>query len=79
LIAKRATALVDAGLTNLEVHRGLYGFSVHDRTLVSQRAIVHKTSDQAVAAALAGERPLPLEKPEFLTYTDSQGGEHAEF
>jgi hypothetical protein len=57
-LMKRATKkLASHGLQNLEVHSGLYGYSVREKSAKTQRAKVHKTVNAAVDSAIAGERP----------------------
>lgn len=57
MIAKRATKkLREAGLF-LEVQKYSEGFVLIDPRLNHQRGICHPTAEEAVKAALAGERP----------------------
>lgn len=57
-LMKRATNKLAAhGMQNLEVHSGLYGYSVREKSAKTQRAKVHKTVQGAIDAAIAGERP----------------------
>lgn len=56
-ILKRATKKVqDAGIL-LEVHKGIYGPYLTDPSLKRQRGKVYKDANEAVQAALNGERP----------------------
>lgn len=61
MIMKRATKrLADEGLPQLEVHKGLYGYSVRDKRAAKQRNVVHNTVEGAVNAAIAGVMPEVL-------------------
>ena len=64
-VLKRATARLKAAGVILEVRSSLYGYYLSDPKLKAQTgATVYKNIDQAIAAALAGERAEPLEGQE---------------
>jgi len=48
----------------LEVHRCAWGYALHDPDLQAQRTPVHDTPDDAVRAAIDGERPEPYSADE---------------
>ena len=57
-ILKRATAkLREAGIERLEVHRHLWGYIVMDPAMRKQRNWCHDSAEEAVQAAIKGERP----------------------
>lgn len=58
MIYKRATAkLQAAGITDIQIHKCLYGAVPRTIGVKAQTATVYKTPDEAVAAVLAGYRP----------------------
>lgn len=60
-LLKRATQkLRDNGIEHLVVHRGAYGPYLLDTRYSVQRSRCHKTWQETVAAAVAGERPTIL-------------------
>jgi hypothetical protein len=60
-VLKRATAKLKVAGIDLEVRKGLYGPWLFDPMLKHQRGTVYPSVDAAVAAALAGERPVSLD------------------
>jgi hypothetical protein len=59
-VYKRATKKLQEAGINLEVRKGLWGPWLSDPTLRRQRGKCYKTPEEAVQAALAGERPVAL-------------------
>lgn len=58
MIYKRATAkLQAAGITNIQIHKCLYGAVPRLIGMKAQTATVYKTPDEAVSAVLSGYRP----------------------
>lgn len=60
-IMKRATKqLAEMGLPDLEVHKGLWGYSVWNRTYRKQYCTaVRKTPQEAIQDVVNGDRPQP--------------------
>ena len=57
-IMKRATKqLRDAGIENVEIHKGLYGYAPYDKRYTHQTSIVYFTAEAAAQAVLGGMRP----------------------
>lgn len=58
MIYRRATTkLKAAGITDIQIHKCLYGAVPRVIGASVQTAIVYKTADEAAAAVLAGYRP----------------------
>jgi hypothetical protein len=62
MLSKRGTKkLRDAGIQDIEVHKGLYGFYLYDPRLSYQTGTsCRDTADRAVEDALGGLRPVGL-------------------
>lgn len=58
-LLKRASARLEKMGIPLQVRRGLYGPYLYDPALLRQRAVVYKSAEEAVQAALHGVRPTP--------------------
>lgn len=60
---KRGTeSLRKAGIERLIIRKFLFGYSLYDPDMVAQQGRCHSTVKQCVDAALAGERPQPLQE-----------------
>ena len=64
MIAKRPTKkLHKLGVeANIIIQKGLYGFYLYDTNLNHQRSTARETSDEAIADAISGLRPIKLEE-----------------
>lgn len=62
-ILRRATEkLRNAGIKDITVVKNSWGINLHDPQLTIYTSICHETAKQAVEAAMAGERPKPLNR-----------------
>lgn len=58
MLSKRATKkLNEAGQPELEIHKGLWGYTVHHKQWTSQRSKVFQTPGDAIEGAIAGIAP----------------------
>ena len=62
MILKRATKKLQEAGINLQVRRGLWGPYLYDPALMKQTSRVHKSAEDCVRAAIAGERPQAPEE-----------------
>lgn len=61
MVLKRATKkLAEAGKKDLEIHKCLWGYTVHHKKCTSQRSHVFQTPEEAVKGAIAGLAPTNI-------------------
>jgi len=63
-LARATQELRKAGIRHIEIRRGLWGPMIYDPRMKSQQGRCYDSPQDAVKAALAGERPIKMEVTE---------------
>jgi len=58
-LMRRSTRKLQGLGIDLQVRKGMYGYSLYDPTLCKQKSVVYNTIRETIAAAISGERPQP--------------------
>ena len=61
LLKKATKKLRTAGIEHIEIRKGLWGPMLFDPRMTSQKGRCYDTAEEAVEAALRGERPTKME------------------
>lgn len=72
-LLKRATKQLEAHGIDLQVIKGCYGPYLYDPSLRKQRGKVYKSVEAAVAAAVAGERPVDTDEAAAALTAQQEG------